>query len=117
MNAFQIVLWNGVYSPCEVCKKQPNSVPLWQLRANKIIHDKEEKEIVYHNAFMDFWGVPIFYTPYFFHPDATVKRKTGLLTPFFGQSTDLGTIFSQPVFFYFLSFFVARNQKSGIKKK
>lgn len=95
----KIVLWNGVYSPCEVCKKQPDSVPLWQLRANKIIHDKDQKEMVYHNAFMDFWGVPIFYTPYFFHPDATVKRKTGLLTPFFGQSGDLGSIFSQPVFF------------------
>ena len=94
----KIVLWNGVYSPCEVCKKQPDSAPLWQLRANKIIHDKEEKEIVYHNAFMDFWGVPILYTPYFFHPDSTVKRKTGLLRPFFGQSNDLGTIISQPFY-------------------
>ncbi|WP_032112116.1 LPS-assembly protein LptD [Candidatus Paracaedibacter symbiosus] len=92
------ILWNGVYSPCHVCKKQPNSPPLWQLRANKVIHDSAKKELVYHNLFMDFWGIPVFYTPYFFHPDPSVKRKTGLLTPTFGSSGDFGFIFAQPFF-------------------
>lgn len=95
----KVVLWNGVYSPCEICKTDPQSLPLWQLRGSKVIHDKQKKEIIYHNAFMDFWGVPVFYTPYFSHPDPTVKRKTGLLAPVFAQSKDLGFIFSQPIFF------------------
>lgn len=94
----KVVLWNGVYSPCKVCKKQPDVSPLWQIRASKMIHDKQEKKIIYHHAFMDFWGIPIFYTPYFFHPDPSVKRKTGLLSPIFGSSGDLGFIFVQPFF-------------------
>lgn len=94
----KVVLWNGVYSPCHVCKKTPDVPPTWQLRASKIIHNKQEKEIVYHHAFMDFWGVPVFYTPYFFHADPSVKRKTGLLAPVYGSSSDLGFIFIQPYF-------------------
>lgn len=92
------VLWKGVYSPCRVCKQQPDSIPLWQLRASKIIHDSEAKELIYHNLFMDFLGLPVFYLPYFFHPDPSVKRKTGLLAPTLGTSGDFGFIFSQPFF-------------------
>lgn len=94
----KVVLWNGIYSPCHVCKKKPDVPPLWQLRASKMIHNKQEKEIVYHHAFMDFWGIPVLYTPYFFHPDPSVKRKTGLLAPIFGNSGDLGFIYAQPFF-------------------
>ena len=35
-------------------------------------------------------GVPIGYLPYFSHPDGTVKRKSGFLTPSAGFKSDLG---------------------------
>lgn len=94
----KVVLWNGIYSPCHVCRTKPNVPPTWQLRASKILHDTQQKEIVYHHAFMDFWGVPVFYTPYFFHADPSVKRKSGLLAPIYGSSSDLGIVFIQPYF-------------------
>ena len=43
-------------------------------------------------------GVPVLYTPYFEHPDGTVRRKSGLLTPAFGSSNVLGQFYAQPDF-------------------
>ena len=92
------ILNNAVYSPCELCKEDPHRAPLWQLRADKIVHDQEERSITYRNARLEAFGVPVAYTPYFSHPDPTVKRKTGFLAPTVGQSGELGYIYSQPYF-------------------
>jgi LPS-assembly protein len=97
-NKNKTILWKGVYSPCNVCKENPENPPLWQLKAGKIIHDKEEQMLMYHNAWMELEGVPVFYTPYFSHPDPTVKRKTGLLRPSPGTSTDFGYLLTLPFF-------------------
>jgi LPS-assembly protein len=93
----RVVVWQGVYSPCEVCKVDPRS-PLWQLKADKILHNQDTKLIQYHHAWMELFGWPIFYIPYFYHPDPTVKRKTGFLMPIYGHSTDLGYSLTIPYF-------------------
>ncbi|MEM0944190.1 MAG: LPS assembly protein LptD, partial [Pseudomonadota bacterium] len=82
------VLSKAVYSPCEVCEENPT--PLWRIRARKIIHDEEARQIHYENAWFDVLGLPIFWTPYFRHPDPTVDRASGFLTPSFKQSTNYG---------------------------
>ena len=88
----------AVYSPCPLC---PNSdaPPLWQLTAREVTHDQETHDITYRDAFFELDGVPIFYTPYFTHPDPTVKRRSGFLAPSFGHDSALG--FSvQPIYYY-----------------
>lgn len=80
----------GVYSPCEVCKEKGETTPLWQIKAFRVIHNKEKKEIVYEDAFMEMFGVPVMYLPYFSHPDPTVKRQSGFLAPDLASSTNLG---------------------------
>ncbi len=87
-----------VYSPCELCATDPTRAPLWQIKANKVVWDEEEQVIFYRDATVEFFGVPVFYTPYFEHPDPTVDRKTGFLTPTFGNSQQLGTIIETPYF-------------------
>lgn len=82
----------GVYSPCELCKSDPNKAPLWQIRAVRVVHDNEEHEVRYQDATMEFFGIPFFYTPYLSHADPSVDRKSGFLTPSFGNSSDLGAI-------------------------
>lgn len=82
------VLSKAVYSPCEVCSDKPT--PLWRIRARKIIHDEDEKQIHYEDAWFDVLGVPIFWTPYFRHPDPTVERASGFLVPNFQQSSNYG---------------------------
>ncbi|MGB8275446.1 MAG: LPS-assembly protein LptD [Alphaproteobacteria bacterium] len=89
----------AVYSPCELCKEKPSRPPLWQLKANKVVHDQRTKDIEYYDAWMEAWGIPVAYTPYFSHPDPTVKRRSGLLAPTIGNKSDLGFVYGQPYFF------------------
>jgi LPS-assembly protein len=91
----------AVYSPCPLC---PNSdaPPLWQITARKVTHDQETHDITYRDAFFELDGVPIFYTPYFTHPDPTVKRRSGFLAPSFGNSGELG-LSVQPIYYFALA--------------
>ncbi len=53
---------------------------------------------MYRDATLELLGIPVAYTPFLSHPDPTVKRKTGLLTPTFGSSDSLGSSIRQPYF-------------------
>ncbi len=88
----------GVYTPCQPCQEEPSTPPLWQIRARKIIHDHEARDIRYHDAVLEFFGVPVFYTPYITQPDPTVKRRSGFLTPRLENSTLLGLVVGTPYY-------------------
>jgi LPS-assembly protein len=82
-----------VYTPpVKVCKAHPEQAPTWQLKSDKIIHDQERELVEYHHAWLEMWGWPIFYTPYFSHPDPAVKRKSGFLMPTYSHGRDLGYV-------------------------
>ena len=85
-----------VYSPCEIC--EDGGSPLWQIRADRVVHDQEERTVSYRNATFEVLGVPVAYTPYFYHPDPTVERQTGFLTPRVGTDTELGFTLETPFF-------------------
>ncbi|MDP9196448.1 MAG: LPS assembly protein LptD, partial [Pseudomonadota bacterium] len=80
----------AVYSPCKPCEDNPEKAPLWQLKADRVEHSTETHDIVYRDAWMEMFGVPVLYTPYFSHPDPTVERRSGFLAPTLGYSSDLG---------------------------
>ena len=87
----------AIYSACRDCLGFDGE-PLWNIKAAKVIHNQERHEVVYRDATLELLGVPIAYTPFLSHPDPTVKRKSGLLTPTIGVSTTLGTSVGQPYF-------------------
>ncbi len=87
-----------VYSPCPICANS-SSPPLWQVTARKVVHDREAQEITYRDAFFEVYGVPVAYTPYFFHPDPTVERKTGFLAPSVGSNNKLGYLLQHAFLF------------------
>jgi len=91
-------LSHAVYSPCQLCPTDRTRPPLWQLKAVRVVHDQQEHRIEYKDAWLEIYGVPIFYTPYFSHPDPTVKRQSGFLTPTFGGSNDVGVSVQIPYF-------------------
>ena len=72
------IMTNAVYSPCDACREED---PLWQIKARKVEHNAETKDVHYQNAFVEVKGVPVFYTPFLSHPDPTVKRRSGFLFP------------------------------------
>ncbi len=88
----------GVFSPCELCRDDPTRPPLWQLKANEVIHDQESHDIIYHDAWLEIFGIPILYTPYLQHPDPTVDRRSGILAPTIGNSDYLGYAVEVPYF-------------------
>jgi len=93
------VLRKAVYTPCDNCK---GSSPLWQIKAHKVIHDPINQDVEYQNAFLELKGVPVLYTPYFSHPDPSVKHRSGFLFPRFLSNNYLGAAI-QPQFFWDIS--------------
>jgi LPS-assembly protein len=92
------VMDRAVFSPCQACKEDPNRPLLWQIKAIKVVHDEQRREIQYEDAVLEMFGIPVFYSPYLVHPDPTVKRRSGLLAPTLGLSSELGFIYGQPYF-------------------
>jgi LPS-assembly protein len=91
-------LSRGVYSPCDICIKDPTKPPSWQLKAERIDHNQSDKTITYHDAWLQIHGVPVFYTPYLSTPDPTVKRRSGFLAPTIESSGQLGLHSSIPYY-------------------
>ncbi len=93
------VLRKAVYTPCNVCRTE---APLWQIKAGKVIHNPEDKNIEYQNAFLEIKDIPVLYTPYFSHPDPSVKHRSGFLFPRFMSNNYLGASI-QPQYFWDIS--------------
>ncbi len=85
-----------VASSCRVCAANP--VPLWEIRARRVIHDAEERQIYFDHAQFRIAGVPVFYLPRLRMPDPTLDRTTGFLAPSFRTTSDLGSGVQVPYF-------------------
>ncbi|ETX30687.1 LPS-assembly protein LptD [Roseivivax isoporae] len=81
---------------CQVCGR--NEVPLWQIRASRVVHDEAEQQIYFDNAQFRVLDVPIAYLPRLRVPDPTLTRARGFLTPTFRTSTLLGFGIKVPYF-------------------
>ena len=66
------------YSSCDFCE---DGSRFWEVKAKKMVHDKEAQNMSAYNATMTVEDVPIMYFPYFTYPDPTVKRRSGFLIP------------------------------------
>jgi LPS-assembly protein len=92
------VMRKAIYSPCALCADDPSDAPLWQLKAIRVVHDQEDRMIEYSDVFMEVYGIPVMYMPYFAHPDPSVRRKNGFLAPSYGSSSTLGFNVTTPYF-------------------
>lgn len=92
-NGIETIAYDASYTPCKIYGEDDPTdpeTPLWVLRAAEVRHDQENNRVSYKHARFEAMGVPIAYTPYFSHPDGTVKQKSGFLSPSFGFRSDLG---------------------------
>ena len=92
------ILRKGVYTPCAPCATDPSRAPLWQVRAYTAVRDKVAQTITYHDAWLEMFGVPVLYTPWFRHADFGVERQSGMLSPEFHYSSENGLIIGTPYF-------------------
>ena len=87
----------AIYTPCDVCTASGASkTPTWSIQASRIIEDHERHLVYYRNAIILIKGVPVFYTPVFWHPDPESKRASGLLVPRVENSKKRGFSYEQP---------------------
>lgn len=88
----------AAYTACELCEDKPDRPALWQIKADKVTHDEQTRDIVYRDATLELLGVPIAYTPYFSHPDPTVDRRSGVLAPTYRSNSTLGSRIDIPYY-------------------
>tara|TARA_B100001093_G_C26851321_1_gene1025303 strand:- start:464 stop:2854 length:2391 start_codon:yes stop_codon:yes gene_type:complete len=93
-NSNATIIQKGIFTTC----KQNDNCPPWSLQSEEIEHDKKKKIIKYKNAWLNFYDVPVFYFPKFFHPDPTVKRQSGFLMPSIQNSTNMGNALKIPYY-------------------
>ncbi|MGA0538995.1 LPS-assembly protein LptD [Neotabrizicola sp. VNH66] len=85
-----------VASSCKICAANPT--PLWEIRARRVIHDQEERQIYFDHAQFRVAGVPVAYIPRLRMPDPTLDRTTGFLAPSLRTTTLLGAGIKIPYF-------------------
>jgi len=96
-NGNSLILKKGIFSPCKVCSNKKNNLS-WQVKANRIIYDENNQNIIYEDARFELFGIPVFYVPIATHPTEKVKRRSGFLAPTLGSSGDLGAVIRVPYF-------------------
>ena len=125
-NENSTVIKKGVFTTC----KKNDSCPPWTIQSKEIKHDKINKNIIYKNAWLNFYNKPIIYFPKFFHPDPTVKRQSGFLVPSVESSTTSGNSLKIPYFhaishnkdftltprFFFNNDFLIQNEYRQVEK-
>ncbi len=96
-----------IYTPCKLCRKNPDENPTWSIQSRYMIIDHESGDIEHTDSFLQILGKKVAYLPYVSHPGPTVKRRSGFLSPIAGGSGNLGAIFG-------FSYFWAINQQSDL---
>ena len=107
-NEFNTYLDKAVFTSC----KKTDKCPPWKIRAKKIRHDKIKKQLIYKNAWLELYDFPVAYFPKFFHPDPSVKRQSGLLSPEIGSHEILGESIYLPYFYV-----ISDNQDMTLKPR
>jgi len=97
-NGNSLILKKGIFSPCKICSDNKRKLS-WQVKANRIIYDENNENIIYEDARFELFGFPVFYVPIATHPTEKVKRRSGFLAPTLGTSGDLGAVVRVPYFF------------------
>ena len=94
-NENELRLYKAVFSTCNIENKNCRG---WELNSEEFNHDKNKKIFEYKNSWIKLFDKKVFYLPYFNHPDPSVKRKSGFLTPSYSTSDNLGTSINFPYF-------------------
>ena len=88
----------SVFSPCK-CDYDAGESPIWDLRSSTSEHNIKTQTITHQNVRMHIFGLPVLYFPVLSHPDATVERRSGFLTPTISVSNDNGLTVTTPYFY------------------
>lgn len=96
-NESVLELNRGSITTCKTCKANGTSrAPTFAIEASRILQDHARQVVYYRNAVIKIWGVPVFYSPVFWHPDPAAERRSGLLIPRISVGNKRGLSIEQP---------------------
>ena len=72
----ELKIYKAAFSTCNINNKKCRG---WELVTDEFNHDK--KEYLSTKSWLKIFNQKIFFLPYFNHPDPTIERKSGFLTP------------------------------------
>lgn len=88
-------LYKTAATSCQVCGSR---APLWEIRAERVVHDAAAQQLYLTNAQLRIRGVPVFWLPRMRLPDPTLDRALGFLTPSIRNNDQLGIGLKTPYF-------------------
>ena len=80
------------------CNTENKKCPGWELQSEEFVHDKKNKVFEYKNSWLKVFDKKVLYFPFFSHPDPSVDRKSGFLTPVYGSSNNFGSWINIPYY-------------------
>lgn len=82
LNKDAMALNKAVFTVCDICAADGSpKEPTWSIQAAQVVQDPKDRIIIYHHAVIRIAGIPVAYTPIFWHTDPTAKRGSGFLAP------------------------------------
>ncbi len=94
-NDDELKVYKAVFSTCNTDNKKCRG---WELSSKEFRHDKKKKVFEYKDSWLKIFDYKVFFLPYFNHPDPSVKRKSGFLTPSYSNSEVNGNSIKIPYF-------------------
>jgi LPS-assembly protein len=87
----------AIFTPCAICTKSGSpSQPTWSIQAEKVVDDKDRRLVFYRHAVIRVKGIPIFYAPILWTPDANAGATSGFFPPRVSVSRRRGFSYEQP---------------------
>ncbi|MDR0319374.1 MAG: LPS assembly protein LptD [Rickettsiales bacterium] len=86
------------FTACWGCDMGGNA---WEFHSAKMLHDRENRNMHFYSSVLYWRGLPVVWLPYFSNPDPTVKRRSGLLMPYVGATSNFGTLAGIPLYIAF----------------
>ena len=89
---------NATFTACDGCDALGNA---WEIYAYKIVHNMDKRMLYFYSPVLFTYHIPVLWLPYYEMPDPGVKYKSGLLTPSFESTNNMGTQFNIPLYLNF----------------
>ena len=68
----QVTIIKGIFTSC---KKRDGKCPPWSIKAKKITHDKNKKQLIYDQAVLNVYDKPVMYFQNFFIQTHQLRDK------------------------------------------
>lgn len=91
-------LTNATYSPCGLCVDTKGQKIGWKVKAATMVYDRKNAAVYLTQPSLEVLGVPVAWLPWFWVPDPTQPRATGLRMPSIGGDGRRGAALTVPYF-------------------